>query len=59
MRAWILNARRRFLVATKTTVKQLVVGTPQGPSGDLLKEARFAFNYSTRQSECEVSLTEE
>jgi serine/threonine-protein kinase HipA len=44
-------------VATKTKVKHLVVGTPQGRAGDLRKEARFAFNYSTHQSECEISLT--
>jgi serine/threonine-protein kinase HipA len=43
-------------VATKTKVKHLVVGTPQGRAGDLLKEARFAFNYSTHQRECEISL---
>jgi serine/threonine-protein kinase HipA len=44
-------------VKTKTKVKHLVVTTPQGTSGDLIKEARFAFNYSTRQSESEISLT--
>ena len=38
-------------------IKHLVVTTPQGPAGDLIKEARFAFNYSATQSEREVSLT--
>src|SRR5882724_2350193 len=42
---------------TQTKVKRLVVTTPQGASGDLTKEARFAFNYSTKQSERAVSLT--
>lgn len=42
---------------TKTKVKHLVVTTPQGTSGDLIKEARFAFNYSAQQTEKEVSLT--
>lgn len=44
-------------MATPTKIKHLVVGTPQGVAGDLLKEARYAFNYSARESECEVSLT--
>lgn len=38
-------------------IKHLMVTTPQGPSGDLIKEARFAFNYSAKQTEREVSLT--
>jgi serine/threonine-protein kinase HipA len=42
---------------TRTKVKHLVVATPQGVSGDLTKEARFAFNYSTKQTEQAVSLT--
>src|SRR5580700_5177056 len=42
---------------TKTKVKQLVVTTPQGTSGDLIKEARFAFNYSAHEPQCEISLT--
>ena len=40
-----------------TKIKHLVVTTPQGPSGDLIKEARFAFNYSAKQTERAVSLT--
>ena len=44
-------------MTTPTKIKHLVVGTPQGVAGDLLKEARYAFNYSARESECEVSLT--
>ena len=38
-------------------IKHLTVGTPQGVAGDLYKEARYAFNYSARESQCEVSLT--
>jgi serine/threonine-protein kinase HipA len=44
-------------VKTQTKVKHLVVTTPQGTAGDLIKEARFAFNYSAQQTEKEVSLT--
>jgi len=40
-----------------TKIKHLVVTTPQGTSGDLIKESRFAFNYSAKQTESEVSLT--
>ena len=43
-------------MTTPTKVKHLVVGTPQGVAGDLRKEARYAFNYSTRNPDCEVSL---
>ena len=42
---------------TQSKVKHLIVTTPQGTSGDLIKEARFAFNYSAQQTEKEVSLT--
>ena len=42
---------------TQIKVKHLVVTTPQGTAGDLIKEARFAFNYSAQQTEKEVSLT--
>lgn len=38
-------------------VKHLIVGTPQGVAGDLHKEARYAFNYSTHESNSEISLT--
>jgi serine/threonine-protein kinase HipA len=44
-------------VTTKTKVKHLIVGTPQGVAGDLLKESRYAFNYSTHDKACEISLT--
>jgi len=44
-------------VKTQSKVKHLIVTTPQGTSGDLIKEARFAFNYSAQQTEKEVSLT--
>jgi len=44
-------------VTIPTKIKHLVVTTPQGPSGDLIKEARFAFNYSAKQTEQAVSLT--
>jgi serine/threonine-protein kinase HipA len=57
MRALISNVSKRFLVMTLTKIKHLVVTTPQGPSGDLIKEARFAFNYSAKQTERAVSLT--
>jgi len=40
-----------------TKVKQLVIGTPQGISGDLLKESRFVFNYTATEKRCELSLT--
>lgn len=43
-------------MTTPTKIKQLVVGTPQGVAGDLHKEARYAFNYSARESKCEISL---
>lgn len=44
-------------MTTPTKIKHLVVGTPQGLAGDLVKEARYAFNYSAQESEREVSLT--
>lgn len=37
--------------------KKLVVHTPQGEAGDLYKEARFAFRYTTEQRNRELSLT--
>ena len=40
-----------------TKLKHLVIGTPQGVSGDLLKEPRFVFNYSATAKPCELSLT--
>ncbi len=40
-----------------TRLKHLVIGTPQGTSGNLLKESRFVFNYSATDRRCEVSLT--
>ncbi len=44
-------------MTTPTKIKHLLVGTPQGVAGDLRKEARYAFNYSTSESPCEISLT--
>jgi len=44
-------------VTTKTKIKQLIVGTPQGVAGNLLKESRYAFNYSAQEKACEVSLS--
>ena len=38
-------------------VKHLIVGTPQGMAGDLYKEARYAFNYTTPESSREISLS--
>jgi serine/threonine-protein kinase HipA len=40
-----------------TKVKRLSVGTPQGAAGDLIKESRYAFNYSAVDNSCEISLT--
>jgi hypothetical protein len=40
-----------------TKLKHLVIGTPQGVSGDLLKESRFAFKYTAKEKRCELSLT--
>ncbi len=40
-----------------TKVKHLVIGTPQGVAGDLLKESRFVFNYIATDERCELSLT--
>jgi serine/threonine-protein kinase HipA len=37
-------------------IKQLIVSTPQGDSGNLTKESRFAFNYTTEERPREVSL---
>jgi serine/threonine-protein kinase HipA len=36
--------------------KHLVVGTPQGDAGDLRKESRFVFNYSSAERAREISL---
>jgi serine/threonine-protein kinase HipA len=44
-------------VTTPTKIKHLIVGTPQGVAGNLHKEARYAFNYSARERQCEISLT--
>ena len=52
-----LNTWQRYSVTTQTKIKHLVVGTPQGAAGDLYKEARFAFNYSANEPQCEISLT--
>ena len=41
----------------KPKVTQLTVGAPQGTAGDLVKESRFAFNYSARDRAREISLT--
>src|SRR5262249_13470646 len=51
------NIWRKSSVTTPTKIKHLVVGTPQGVAGDLRKEARYAFNYSAREPQCEISLT--
>jgi serine/threonine-protein kinase HipA len=40
-----------------TKVKHLEVATPQGAAGDLVKESRFVFNYSAKETACEISLT--
>jgi serine/threonine-protein kinase HipA len=45
------------VVAMKSRTRHLLVGTPQGRAGDLLKESRFAFNYSAHEKPCEISLT--
>lgn len=37
-------------------VKQLIVGTPQGDAGQLVKESRYVFNYDGAIREREVSL---
>jgi serine/threonine-protein kinase HipA len=42
---------------TPTKTKHLIVSTPHGVAGDLHKEARYAFNYSTHEPNCEISLT--
>ena len=51
------NTWQRSSVTTQTKIKHLVVGTPQGAAGDLFKEARYAFNYSAHEPQCEISLT--
>jgi serine/threonine-protein kinase HipA len=38
-------------------IKQLRVSTPQGDSGDLLKDSRYVFNYSTGEPAQAISLT--
>ncbi len=40
-----------------TKTKHLIVSTPEGTAGDLVKESRFAFNYSAREKTREISLT--
>jgi len=40
-----------------TKLKRLLIGTPQGIAGELLKESRFVFNYKTTDPSCELSLT--
>jgi serine/threonine-protein kinase HipA len=40
-----------------TRLRHLVIGTPQGVSGDLLKESRFVFNYASTEERCQISLT--
>lgn len=37
-------------------IKHLVVTTPQGPSGDLVRESQYVFNYASANRACEVSL---
>lgn len=37
-------------------IKRLIVGTPQGDAGELTKESRFAFNYTTAERARETSL---
>lgn len=37
-------------------VKELIIDTPQGLSGQLSKEARYVFNYRTNNRESEVSI---
>ncbi|WP_087722391.1 type II toxin-antitoxin system HipA family toxin [Pandoraea sp. PE-S2T-3] len=39
-----------------TKLKQLIVGTPQGDAGRLVKESRYVFNYQTPEHSREVSL---
>lgn len=39
-----------------TKLKQLIVGTPQGDAGRLVKESRYVFNYLTPERSREVSL---
>ncbi|WP_455285836.1 type II toxin-antitoxin system HipA family toxin [Cupriavidus necator] len=41
---------------TNDKLKRLVVDTPQGPSGTLVKESRFVFNYETPERTREISL---
>ena len=36
--------------------KSLLVTTPQGHSGELVKESRYSFNYQTKDVNCEASL---
>lgn len=37
-------------------IKVLEVGVPQGPSGRLLRESQFVFNYETQDRDCEIAL---
>jgi serine/threonine-protein kinase HipA len=38
-------------------IKHLSVSTPQGVAGDLIRDSRFVFNYTTSERDREVSLT--
>lgn len=38
-------------------VKRLVIHTPQGDAGELVRESQFVFNYRTENPTCEISLT--
>lgn len=37
-------------------IKALQVSVPQGPSGRLLRESQFVFNYETHDRACEIAL---
>lgn len=41
---------------TNGKIKKLIVSTPQGSSGELHRESRFSFNYTTGERAAEVSL---
>ena len=47
------NGSTRFSV---TRIEHLRVSTPQGDSGDLLKESRYVFNYTAREPDKATSL---
>lgn len=42
--------------ALRGKIKALAVSTPQGPSGLLLRESQFVFNYETQDRNCEIAL---